>query len=218
MKILIFFLSMLICLTLLIVLPPKGDCQMTQFKKMIIKHRANLGGDCEDRDNCMGIIGKNVYNYHVMKQSNLKKLDNIQKGNLNINKEGLQINESTLEMFGIDKDEIKDIKNIHQYIEFKRNIKGSYNEQNIDIGYIENEQNSSIHEIENITNIRCVKNVKKGRIGQVNINHGKIKAINSDTVINRKINLRRNQSLSIGGITMNQGTVTNKINSNTLIK
>jgi len=191
---------------------------MTKFKKMIIKHRANLGGECEDRDDCMGVIGNRVYNYHEIKNNNFKDLDNIQKGNLNVNKKGLQINESTLERFGIDKNEIKDVKNIHQYIEFKRTIKGSYNEQNIDIGYIENKQNRSIHEIENLTKIRGIKNVRSGRIGQVHINHGKTKMIYTNTVINKKINLHRNQSLSIGGVKMDKGTVTNKINSKNLIK
>ncbi len=219
----IHLIAFLTLVTLFTGLVGQGTCGMTEFRKRIIKHRANVGGDCEERDNCIGIIGDKVYNYQEIDrhgdQPGLKDMDDVIKGKLTIDRDGLEIDEATRETFGLKENDIKDVRNVHQYLEIKRNISGSRDGHELDAGHIENKDNRKIRNIENIVKVKgSIKGVRNGNLGQVSLKKSKTRQISNTTTVNRGVDLSNGQVLSIGGVIIDSGTVSDGIESSVFIK
>lgn len=219
----IYLIAFLTLFTLFTGLVAKGTCGMTEFRKRIIKHRANVGGDCEERDNCIGIIGDKVYNYQEInrhgEQLSLKEVDDVVKGKLTIDRDGLEIDEATRENFGLKENDIKDVRNVYQYLEIKRDISGSRDGHELDVGHIENKNNRKIRNIENIVRVKGgVKGVRNGNLGQVSLKKSRTRQISNSTMVDRGVGLSSGQVLSIGGVIIDSGTVTDGIESSVFIK
>ncbi len=201
-------------------LATSGTCGMTEFRKQMIKHRANVGGDCEDRNHCVGIIGNKIYNYQKIKHHeklSLKDMDDVEKGNWTINREGVKIDETTREKFGLNDSDVKNVRSVHQYIEIKREIKSPLDGSEVELGYIDNKNNRRIREIENIVNTKGIRGAE-GHVGQVRLKKGRMEQVRTSVAIDGTTDTRNRQVLSIGGVVIDNGSVSHGMKSNVFVK
>lgn len=200
-----------------------GTCDAREFGKRLIRHRANIGGDCEDRDNCVGIVGNRLYNYQEIDRRSerrvLKDMEDAEKGKLTIGREGVEIEKATREKFDLNNGDIKDVRNVHQYVEVKRDIKGNVDGKVLDLGSIENKYNRKMRSIQNIVEVNGdIKGVSGGNVGQVTLKKSKMRQISNSATIDGRVNLKNRHSFSVGGVVIENGAVTDGIKSNVIIK
>ena len=202
----------LLALTVLLLTPALLLAENKTYDKRFIRQRAAVSGDCQDRDHCVGVRGDTAYNYQVVGERD--NTSAVERGNLNVNREGLQVDESTREKYNLKQDDLKDVRGVQQYVETKEGINGKTGGN---VGNIDVQNNRRVRDVDNSVE---VKGDIQGtsQVGTVQLEDSKAASVSTATQVQGGVNARSGQKSRIGGVVLNNSSVTDEIDSTTLIK
>jgi len=210
--------SAILALTLLLFTPAFMQGENKTFGKTIIRHRATVGGECVDRNHCAGVVGDKAYNYQA-NERHAKTGTEVERGNLTVDRKGLQVDEKSREKFDLKKDDLEDVRSVHQYVETKQGIDGRADGRTVEMGAINVKDNRNVRKIENIVEVDGdIKNVNQTKVGTVELKNSKAETISNTVQVKGQIDAGKGQKSTVGGVILNKSEVTDGIDSATLIK
>jgi hypothetical protein len=202
----------LLALVVLLFTPALLLAENATYNKRLIRQRAATGGDCQDRDHCIGVRGDKAYNYQVVGERDNNSA--VERGNLSVNRDGLQVDESTREKYNLKQDDLKDVRGVQQYVETKEGINGKTGGS---VGNIDVQNNRQLRDVDNSVE---VKGDIQGasQVGTVQMKNSKAASVSSAVQVQGGVDARSGQKAQIGGVVLSKSAITDEIDTTTLIK
>lgn len=207
-----FRFPVLLALTMLLFTPAHLLAENTTYKKRLIRQRAAVSGTCQDRDHCMGVRGDKAYNYQVIDQRTHTSA--VERGNLSVNRDGLQVDENTREKYDLEQGDLEGVRSVQQHVKTREGISSRTGGN---VGSITVQNNRSVRDVNSSVEVKGgIQGA--GNVGTVQLQNSKAASVNTHVQVQGGVDARGGQKVQVGGVVLDNSSVTDGIDSITIIK